>query len=701
MSKRLITAEDVTKFQWVGNPNLSPDGQWVVFEQTVAREKEDDYETHLVLASTDGTLRRKLTSSGTRNAHPVWSPNGKQLAFASNRAYGSQAWVLPIDGGEAHQITRFRYGFSAFTWSPDGTTLFGLVPVAIDGEVEVFEGELSDKEAKDMVDKANEEWRNGPKRYDWLYTKQDGSGLSKGMKTQLVAVNVATGAHSQLTCGSYDVGEPAISPDGKYLVFASNRSPNHEVEPRSDVYRIATSGGELELLCNDVHAYQLSYSPDGKWIAFFGDNYEYRFATHTHLYLIPATGGASQDLAADFPDTLGNYCVSDMRSHEHTPGPLWSNDGKALYALSTREGRSEIVRCTSLDGQPQWDVIAGGDREIYGLSFDGESMFTIGYSTTVHPGKLALIHVSESESRIRAPRGLTEPMNTERISFYPQHEVRLDDCNDAFLDELRFVEPDVFYYKSEEDWQVQGFVLKPATYEPGKKYPVILEIHGGPHAMFSHSLFHEMQWFAASGYAVVYVNPRGSMGYGQKFVDACRHHYGENDAADVLNGLDAALSQFDFLDGSRVAVTGGSYGGFMTNWLVGHTDRFFAGVSQRSISNWISFYGVSDIGPRFTETEIGGDVMNDFQKLWRMSPLASVGNVKTPLLLVHSENDLRCPIEQAEQFYTCLKRQGCDTELFRVPNANHDLSRSGKPKLRLARLNAIFDFIHKRLPAEG
>jgi len=238
--------------------------------------------------------------------------------------------------------------------------------------------------------------------------------------------------------------------------------------------------------------------------------------------------------------------------------------------------------------------------------------------------------------------------------------------------------------------------MKPAEYEPGRKYPVLLQIHGGPQLNYGYAMFHEMQWFAAKGYAVVFLNPRGGMSYGQEFANAVRHNYGKNDAADVENGLNAALGQFHFLDANRVAVTGGSYGGFMTNWLVGHTDRFFAAVSQRSISNWVSFYGCSDIGPRFVEVQLGGNVMNDTKKLWEMSPLAYVQNVNTPLLLIHSENDLRCPMEQAEQFYTCLKRQAKEVELLRIPNASHGLSRNGKPKLRIARLNAMYEFIHQR-----
>jgi dipeptidyl aminopeptidase/acylaminoacyl peptidase len=606
-----------------------------------------------------------------------------------------------MDGGEARQLTRFKYGMHSFVWSPDSKTLFGLVPAPRDGDVEVFAHDVSEKEAKEQSDKALEEWRNGAKHYDWLYYKRDGAGLSRGLATQLVAVDVETGEFRQLTKGIYDVGEPAVSPDGQYVAFPSNRRPDYETAMASDIYRVSVKGGDLELLCDDTRAFQLSYSPDGSQIAFFGHKNEYRSATHVHLYTIPAEGGTATDWLTDFPDSIGNYCISDMRNHEHTPPPIWTKDGKSIYALSTREGKCEIVKFTRNGDTTDARVVVGGDREIYGFSYDGGTKFAISYTTVTHPGKVAVVDTAGEVGQVRTKRNVTDPMTEQATPNFPENEVRLDDCNDDLLSEIIVVEPEPFWYTSEDGWRVHGFVMKPAAFEEGKTYPVILEIHGGPHANYSYSYFHEMQYFAAQGYAIVYTNPRGSASYGQEFVNACRHDYGGRDAADILNGLDAALERFSFLDASRVAVTGGSYGGFMTNWLVGHTDRFFAAVSQRSISNWISFYGVSDIGPFFTEWEIGGDIYNDFEKLWKHSPLAYAKNVKTPLLLKHGENDLRCPIEQAEQFYTAIKRNGGEVELVRIPDASHDLSRNGKPKLRFARLDSIIGFINRHLPGEA
>ncbi len=696
MSKRKLTVDDLHNFQWLANPVLSPDGQWVLYEKTVVNKKEDEYETHLVLARTDGSVSRPFTTSGTKNSSAVFAPDGKSVAFISNRAYGSQAWIMPMDGGEPRQLTRFRHGISSLQFSRDGKTLFGLVPASNGEEVEVFGPEVSDKEAKEQLKKANEDWVNGPKHYKRLYYKADGRGLGKGLYAQIVAVDVESGEYRVLTRGAYDILSFTVSPDGQYVVFSSNRRPDHEVVHAADIYRVPTAGGELELLNADVIAYSVKYSPDGSKIAVLGHKDEFRSATHTHLYIMSSDGKSLQHITKDFPDTLEDYCLTDMRPNAVGPGAVWSEDGKYIFALSTREGRCEVVRFAVTQDPVVADVVVGGDRDVYGFAYHGPSTMVITYGTPTHPGKVAVVDISGSDTRSRLFRSVTEPMTEERVPFFPSQETRLDNCNDAILEEVALSEPEPFWFTSVDGWRVQGWVLKPHDFQEGKKYPVILEIHGGPQMNYGYAMFHEMQWFAAEGYAVVFVNPRGSMSYGQEFVNAVRHHYGQNDAADVINGLDAALQQFDFLDAERVAVTGGSYGGFMTNWLVGHTDRFFAAVSQRSISNWISFYGVSDIGPMFVEAQLGGDIFNDLGKLWDMSPLKYAASVKTPLLLIHSENDLRCPIEQAEQFYTAIKRRGGEVELVRIPNASHGLSRNGKPSLRIHRLNAIFNFINDR-----
>jgi len=702
MTKRAVTLDDLYAYELVANPVVSPNGESVVYEQTTVNRKSDEYETQLILAAADGSNRNCLTTSGTRNTGAQWSPDGESIAFISNRDGGvSQLYVFARAAGEARRVTRFKNGISAVVWAADGRTVVGLTAVGDGESIACFDADLSAKDVEEANQKSNKEWAEGPKRYQHLYYKGDGVGLSKGRYMQLVAVEVATGGFCQLTSGPYNVGGHDVSPDGQYVAFTSNRRADRETNPRhSDVYRVAIGGGELELLHSATHAYGVSYAPDGLALALLGNRHEFESATHIHLYTIPAAGGDAFQWTSDFPDTLGDVCLSDSRAESHG-GLRWAHDGQKIYVLSTREGRTELVRfARTAQGTVRHEVVVGGDREVYGFDFADDASVVLSYATATDPGQIAMVRIAGTPTKQRSFRAVTESIEINQAPF-PAGETRLDTANIALFEEVAHVDPVSFEYRSEDDWTGQGWVLKPFNYEEGKTYPIILDIHGGPQMMYGHGYFHEMQWFAAQGYAVVYVNPRGSMGYGQEFVNAVRHHYGEGDAADVLNGLEAAISQFDFLDGSKVGVTGGSYGGFMTNWLVGHTDRFFAAVSQRSISNWFSFYGVSDIGPMFVETQIGGDIFSNQAALWRMSPLAYAQEIKTPLLLLHSENDLRCPIEQAEQLYTVLKRLGGEVELLRIPNASHGLSRNGKPKLRQARLEAIFGYIDNRLPGKG
>jgi dipeptidyl aminopeptidase/acylaminoacyl peptidase len=709
-TKRAITVEDVAAFELVSNPILSPDGQWVVYESTTASLKEDEYATQLRMVRADGTGLRTLTSQGSRNHQAAFSPDGRSLAFVSNRAYGTQLWVLPLDGGEARQVTRLRHGMGAPFWSPDGKTLYGTAGVARDGQLAHLDAELSEKEVRELLEKERSDWQNGPKRYDWLNYKEDGDGLSRGRVSQLVAVDVATGEAQQRTFGVYGVASPCVSPDGRYLAFVSNRREHHETVSASDVYRLPAAGGEPECLTQDIIAEAVAFSPDGRELAMFGHHDEFANATHNHVYTMAAEGGPLADWTPGFPDDIGGDGTgADMRGAVRGLAPVWGPDGHTVYALSAHDGRSEVVRFA----RPQTGegteatVLAGGERDIFRFATDGTTTLVLAYALPTVPGRIVATALADAvaESRPRHGHALSDPAahdgdRSSPVGSHPSHEVRLDDSNQALLDELDLVEPETFWYQAADGWSIEGWVMRPRTLGATGKAPVVLEIHGGPHTHYGYAMFHEMQLLAARGFGVVYVNPRGSTSYGQTFVDAVRMHYGERDASDILSGLDAALERFAFLDGERVAVTGGSYGGFMTNWLVGHTNRFFAAVTQRSISNWISFYGVSDIGPRFTEMQLGGDVVHDMERLWAFSPLAYVANVQTPLLMIHSEEDHRCPIEQAEQFYRTLKRMEREVELLRVPNASHDLSRSGKPKLRVARLEGILGWIESHLPAD-
>ncbi|GED69811.1 putative peptidase YuxL [Brevibacillus reuszeri] len=688
---RTVTAADIYKFQWPSKPTISPDGQHVVYEKTVVRKKTDDYETQLWLSDAQGQTRRVLTSTGTRNIYPVWSPDSRTIAFLSNRAFGTQLWLLSLDGGEARQVSRFCQGISSISWAPDGKTIYGIVPVAQGASIEVYDAEVTAKEANERIDQENRQWVNGPKRFDRLYYKLDAAGLQKAFVRQIVAIDIETGLHTQITDGPYDIFEPTVSPTGKHIAFIANSNQNEQQAFGGQIYRVAIDGGDVELLYKGLRVSYLSYSPDAKKLAFVASNID-----HKEMFVLPAGGGDPVCLSNDFPDTLTDLTFTDMRSLRYTPVPKWSDDSRYVFALSTRQGKNEIVRFSTEDRNSPAVTVIGGERTIFHFSYDGKETVAIAYSTVQHPGKIASVKLSQAAEVVRKLRSPKEEFSTEYEAIFPENEVRLDDCNDELLAELTVSLPEAFSYTSEDGWQIQGFVLKPANLKPGEKYPVLLDIHGGPHSMFGYTFFHQMQLFAANGYAVVYTNPRGSSGFGAEFTHSVHGDYGGKDMADILNGLDEAAKRYDFIDRERVAINGLSYGGFMVNWLVTHTDQFFAAVSEGCISNWISMYGTSDIGPDFLDMEFLG--MTDLETLWKFSPLAYVQNVKTPLLLLHSDDDLRCPLEQAEQFYTHIKKQGGEVELLRIPHSSHGVLQNGIPSLRQARLEAMFEFINARLP---
>lgn len=688
---RTTEPEDIYKFEWPSNPVISPDGQQVVYERTIA-VKENGYETHLYLSDVEGKRRRVLTSSGTKNFNPVWSPDGKTIAFISNRAYGMQAWLLSLEGGEAQCLTKFRQGISSIVWSPNGKTIYGLVPVVGNSKLETFHENGTINEANREQEQEEKLWREGTKRFHHLYYKNDGIGFHKPYKRQIVAINIDTRSFVLITKGPFEVNQPDVSPDGKYIVFSSS-TENQNSLFGGQIYRVPASGGEVELLYSDSEASSPSYSPDGKWIAFFGNHADQR-----ELLVIPADNGNVRCLSEKYQDTLMDMTFTDMRNLRYALRPQWSNNSRYIYALSTREGRNEIVRFPNDINDDRPVIIVGGDRAIFQFSFDREEMISIAYSTVNHPGKVSAIRIDETKTVDCKYRYPTEAFPQLNVPIFPENEVRLDDCNDKLLSELIVVEPEVFSYRSVDNWYMQGFILKPANFDPEKKYPVLLDIHGGPHSAYGFTYFHQLQLFAARGYAVIYTNPRGSSGFGVEFTNAVHGDYGGKDMNDILNGLEYALQKNQYLDENRVAVNGISYGGFMVNWLISHTDRFFAAVSEGCISNWISMYGTSDIAPYFIEQEFLGKT--EVENLWKFSPLAYVDNVKTPLLLLHCEDDLRCPIEQAEQFYSHIKRRGGEVELIRIPQSSHGLLQYGKPELRIARVNSMLDYINAHLPVE-
>ncbi|MEC0123573.1 S9 family peptidase [Paenibacillus pabuli] len=664
-SLRGITSEDLYQITWVNDPTPSPEGGQVIYVSRKTNEARDGYSSHLRLLDLENQKDRPFTS-GDKDHAPAWSPDGTQLAFLREHEGKTQVWLIAADGGEAQQISHLKYGVSSLLWSPDGLTLLVKSSVDMSKNDEEETEDTDKKPLQEMV-------------VDRIRMKSDSGGLWNGRRTHLFRVPTKGGEAIPVTTGHYDVGDYAWSPDGESIVWIAQLP--EEGEEHNDytltnhVYRAKADGSDVQQLTPEGYSFgRLTYAPDGQSLALLASDRSYGNATLVKLYTLPISGGKPTCLSKEWDVQMNHSLVGDMRSHLTNTGPVFSRDGSSILCLATIEGSVRIARFAR-DGS-QAEYILEAEKEFYQFAELENGQIVAAAADVLSPGDLFLY---------------TQP---DEVGTKP---IQLTHSNPQLVEEIQLSTPETFWFDSSDGLRLQGWMLKPAGMVEGVKVPTILEIHGGPHMMYGFTFMHEFQILAAQGYAVVYINPRGGLGYGQQFVNACRGDYGGGDYRDLMEAVDYTLSRYPFIDESRLGVTGGSYGGFMTNWIVGHTDRFKAAVTQRSISNWLSFYGVSDIGFFFTEDQIGGNAWDDTEKLWKHSPLAYVGNVSTPLLILHGEQDLRCPIEQAEQLYVALKRRRQTTRFVRFPGANHELSRGGHPYLRVRRLEHIAGWFNEHL----
>jgi dipeptidyl aminopeptidase/acylaminoacyl peptidase len=649
-----ITPEKLLELNSVVNPQFSPDGKSFVYVQTTINKDKDEYESHIFYHTLENSGEPvQWTYGNSRNHTPRWSPDGSSLAFVSNRSGKNQIYLLNISGGEARQLTNLPSGAGNPVWSPDGSRI-------------AFNTSL--KPGKTVFDMEEEKIEKlVPLEVIQMKYKSDGSGFLQGDLSQVAVVSIKNGELTQLTNSNYDVNLYSWSPDGKFLAIGADTGEDKDLSFTHDVYLLQVETKALTPVTNGTGYFgDAVWSPDGNFLGMIGHEREYENATHPNIWLYNFASNQLSCITKHLDIPIGDILIGDFHQGAALPGLVWTNDSKGYYFIATEHGNTNIY----------YGNIAGevtttfeGEQYVYGLSIHEASQQVIAaISTPTDIGDLYLLSLSDGNKL-----------------------ERLTDANAAVLDDIVLSKPESFEFEGSKGWSVQGWIIKPIGFEKGKKYPLILEIHGGPHAMYGNSFMNEFQILAAKGYAVMYINPRGSHGYSQEFVDAVRGDYGGGDYQDLMQAVDYCLNQYDFIDQTRLGVTGGSYGGFMTNWIVGHTNRFKAAVTQRSISNWISFYGVSDIGYYFTEWQIGTD-LSDIQTLWKHSPLAYVKNVETPLLILHSEKDYRCPIEQGEQLFIALKRLGKETKFVRFPEENHELSRSGRPSLRINRLEQIVNW---------
>ncbi|MTW86985.1 prolyl oligopeptidase family serine peptidase [Virgibacillus dakarensis] len=662
--KRALAVEDLTKIAMYSDPQIAPNEDTYAFVSATVND-DNEYQSQLFLQKINGGEPKQWTFANAKNSHPRFSPDGKKLVFQSTRSGLSQLWVVPTNGGEAQQLTFFKNGAVNPEWSKDGKYIVFTASLKEDDDVGNQHEQTKEERQKEKEQQAKE-----PIVIDRLKHKSDAHGFHDDKRAQLVLYDVEKATFTQLTVNDTDHGFEDISPDGNLILFSANLDDDADYALTNDLFMLNLATKDVTKLTDGNGSYgNAKFSPSGDKIACFGHEYAYSGATLNELYVFDVATKERTCLSSKVDMQLGDVMVGDSRMGYSTEGPVWSLAEDKLFFVGSDHGTTGLYQA---DLKGNIEVLYKDNNHVFGFSYNGvDNTFILGISTPTNPCNFY------------------QWKNTELT--------RLTNANAELLEEVSLSEPETITITAEDGSEIQGWLLHPYDFKEDKKYPFVLEIHGGPHAMYGQTFFHELQLLAAKGYVVLYTNPRGSHGYGQEFVNACRENYGNGDYTDLMSAVDYALENYDFIDNDRLGVTGGSYGGFMTNWIVGHTNRFKAAVTQRSICNWLSFYGVSDIGYFFTEWELGKNLLDDPAKLWDFSPLKYAENVETPLLIVHGEQDLRCPIEQGEQLFITLKHLKKEVAFVRFPGANHELSRSGNPEMRIARLNHICGWFEKYL----
>jgi acylaminoacyl-peptidase len=651
---RTLQPMDVFDLQWASDPQVAPDGRHVAYVRMRGDVMKDAYTGDLWLVGTDGRDHRPLASGA---GSPRWSPDGTRLAYVAGEKGRAQIFVRWMDGGTTTQVTRVVDKPSGLAWSPDGRWLAFTMQVAAKAEPLV----------KPLAKPEGAEWAAPPKVIESLVYRADGEGYLPEAREQVFVVSADGGAPRQLTDGPYDHDGPlAWTPDGRQLLVAANRHPDGEYDPaNSEIHSIRVADGSLATLTSrkgpDLWP---AVSPDGQWVAYLGFDDRYQGHQNTQLSVVAPTGGSPRLLSAGLDRSVAQ--------------PAWAPGGREIVVSYEDQGRVRLA-AIGLDGGLRMlaDDVGGLSigRPYASGAFSVSRSGVVAY-TAAGPDRLADVAVVPLKGG--APRRITDLSG----DLLARREL-------GRLEEFRV--PSSF-----DGTSIQAWVITPPGFDPSRKYPLLLEIHGGPFLAYGPTFAAELQLYAAAGYVVLYVNPRGSTGYGEAFGNAIHHAYPGHDYDDLMSAVDAVLAR-GYVDSARLFVTGGSGGGVLTAWIVGSTDRFRAAVVQKPVINWTSFVLTADRYNFFWKYWFSGYPWDVPEEYARRSPLSRVGNVKTPTMVLTGEEDYRTPMSESEQYYQALRLRQVPTALVRVPGAGHGLDR--RPSQLATKVAHVLAWFERHDPA--
>lgn len=711
--KRNITEKDLFDFVWIGDPQVSADGSRVAFVRVTVNEKKKGYNTSIWSVSTAGGEKPHQLTKGDHDSSPRWSPDGKFLLFLratekDGKPEPPQLSMLPMTGGDSFSFTELPRGVGSPVWGPDGKTIAFSSDTnaedlakqqrkkrkeeelkkatsevspspSVDAKKPAQKNESGKSEADDRVKKAESEteYESDVQVTTRAVYREDNAGNLDPKHPQHIWIVTAPQSAEekaqpkQLTFGRFDEGDIIWARDGSRIFFTSNRvdEPYYEL-PRTELYSILPTGGEATKITTlDMNTGGFSLSPDGKRMAFIGQaNQPVNSYTQPDLWVVDIAPNAKpQNLTSKFDTDVGAGLIGDNVSPRGFGAnlPLWTADGRGLIEQYAQEGKANLALFDVSTGT-KTDLTSGNQAVLnFRASSDGSKLiYTVSTPTRIND----LFAITRTESN-------SQP-------------VQLTQINEGLFSKLNLTEPEEIWHKTFDGKRIQAWLQKPPGFDANKKYPLILNIHGGPHTAYGHIFFHEFQWMAAKGYVVLFPNPRGSTTYGQEFGNIIQYRYPGDDYKDLMAGVDDVLGR-GYIDKNKLAVTGGSGGGLLTNWVVGQTTRFAAAVAQRDIADWQNWWYTADF-TLFQPRWFKAPPFEDPEDYRARSPITYIKNVKTPLMLVLGDADSRTPPDAGgAQMFRALKFLKIPTVLVRFPNETHELSRSGQPWHRVERLQHI------------